>query len=73
MNHNFDKLFCWCCSVGCDFCYSMLLIPCFKLLKLFKCSIAFYAFSTEFYFGLSVAENDFGFLNLNDLIGFCDL
>lgn len=37
------------------------------------CSIAFYASSTEFYFELSVAKNDFNFLNLNDLRDFCDL
>jgi hypothetical protein len=37
------------------------------------CSTAFYACSKEFYFGLFIAKNGFGFLNLIDLTGFCDL
>ena len=73
LGRNFNKLFCWCCNVDSDFCCSLLLAPFSYSLKLSECFEAFYAYSEEFYFKVSVGESDFNFLNSIDFIGLCYL
>jgi len=71
LDHNFDKLSCWCCNAGYDFGCSLLFAPFLYSSKLSECFKAFYAYPREFYFGLSIDESDFNFLNSIDLIKLC--